>query len=122
MSLVTTLAGLASEFQSIAAESDREVGKVVKKGALEIKKKARSTAIPGGGRHAPGAGAQINFDMIGATEAEVGYDKRGQGNLGAILEYGSIHNPPHNDLGRALEAEAPVMVKYIGDAMDNLWR
>jgi hypothetical protein len=37
-------------------------------------------------------------------------------------EYGSAGNTPHNDLGKALDAEAPAVAKYIGEAVDRLWR
>ena len=44
-------------------------------------------------------------DLFAAT---IGPDKAvPQGALGNLLEYGSVHNPPHNDGGRALDAELP---------------
>ena len=95
-----------------------EASKVVKKGALEIKKTARATA--GGSKS--NAGRHINFDMVGADTAEIGYDKTGSGNLGTMREYGSAGNVPHNDLGQALESEAPTVEKFLVKALASSWR
>jgi hypothetical protein len=84
---------------------------VVTKGALNVKQEGRRSSAISSGKTAAGAPKTINFDVElkppFAVEADIGYDKTGQGNFGAILEYGSgqARNPPHRDLGRALDAE-----------------
>ena len=52
-------------------------------------------------------------------EAEIGPDKsRPQGALGNLLEFGSENNPPHNDGGRALQAEEPRFLEHLGKIVD----
>lgn len=90
----------------------RDTRAVVRKGAVNIKndwrKNARATARKHG-RHYP---RTVSFDYAAYGPdlfmAVIGPDKDGmQGPLGAILEYGSVKNPPHNDGGRALATELP---------------
>ena len=120
MSTVTA-AQLSREFIHVSTKAERAVGKVVKKTAVEIKKIARANSQISGGSHAARAHAYINFDMLGITEAEIGYDKSGQGNLGSILEFGTSVTSPKNDLGRAMQAEAPNHRRYVIEALDSLW-
>jgi hypothetical protein len=49
------------------------------------------------------------------VQAEIGYDKDKRGGaLGNLLEYGSAAtNPPHRDIGRALDAEEPRFIAAI---------
>lgn len=117
-----TLDQLASEFKHVERGTDRASGAVIKKGALVVKLAARKYSKASGGSHAPGASAFINFDMIGTTDAEIGYDKSGQGNLGAILEYGTARTGPKYDLERALDDEANNVEKYLEKAIGDLWR
>jgi hypothetical protein len=61
--------------------------------------------------------ASISYDVTegpGVVEAEIGPDKgRPQGPLGNLLEFGSAHNPPHNDGGRALDDEEPRFLAQV---------
>lgn len=111
---------MAAELRRVSAATDRAVSTVVKKGALEVKNKARAS-VSSSNRGKAAAAHFINFDMRGTLEAEIGYDKPA-GALGTMNEYGSAGNTPHNDLGKALDAEAPAVAKYIGEAVDRLWR
>lgn len=116
-----TPAEMAAEFA--AAEASHRVAQVVKKGALQVKNKARATVA---GSHSNAgkiaAGRHINFDMIGNDEAEIGYDKGGAGNFGHFNEYGSAKWAPDRALSKALESEAPVVAKYIEGLVDRIWR
>lgn len=90
----------------------REARAVTMRGAVNIKTDWRRNARQSAGRHAPGYPASIGFDIAAYGPdlflATIGPDKDGpQGALGNLLEYGSVHNPPHNDGGRALAAELP---------------
>jgi hypothetical protein len=83
----------------------------VSKGALNIKNEWRANAAQTAGAHARLYPRSIGYDLTsspGGAEAVIGPDKslRGrQGALGNLLEFGSVRNGPHNDGGRALDAE-----------------
>jgi hypothetical protein len=90
---------------------------VVRKGALNVKNDWRANATSSAGRHARLYPASIGYDVTqepDGASAEIGPDKgRPQGALGNLLEFGSANNPPHNDGGRALDAEEPRMVAAV---------
>ena len=111
-----------AELAANPGKLESEASKVVKKGALEIKKAAQRSAKGAGGAHAKSAWLAIQFDMTTQDEAEIGYNKRGQGKLGNLLEYGSVNNPPHDDLGQALESEGPTVEKFLVKALAKSWR
>ncbi|MFE7954379.1 hypothetical protein [Streptomyces sp. NPDC057413] len=90
----------------------REARQVTRRGALNIKKDWRANARSTAGKHGRLYPHSIGFDFAAYGPdlfmATIGPDKSGpQGALGNLLEYGSVHNPPHNDGGRALDAEMP---------------
>lgn len=91
---------------------------LVTKGALNIKNDWRASAS--GLVHAPAYPYSITFDVLPtptAIAAEIGPDKaKRQGALGNLIEYGSVHNPPHLDGARALAAEEPRFYAAAGDA------
>jgi hypothetical protein len=90
----------------------RDARQVVTRGAVNVKRDWRGNARATGRKHARLYPQSIGFDLAGygpdIWAATIGPDKSGpQGALGNLLEYGSVHNPPHNDGGRALDAELP---------------
>lgn len=103
------LARLVVDLTKAAAGATTASAAVVAKGALNIKNDARANVAKTAPVHNAHALNAITYDL-GPTglEAEIGYDKdkRG-GSLGNILEFGSRKNPPHRDLGLALDAEEP---------------
>lgn len=118
---VTTLAGLARELELAAAEMPVKAAAVVAKTALMVKEEARRNATASSGTHAKLYPGTITYGVdAGGLSAEIGPERRGQGNLGPILENGSVHNPPHRDLGRALDTEEP---RFIAEALKlgTLW-
>lgn len=111
---VSGLAALSADLAAGAAAVAREARQVVSRGALNIKRDWRSNAAASGRQHARRYPSTIGYDLLplpgGGTEAVVGPDREllaRQGSLDQILEYGSVHNAPHNDGGRALDAEEP---------------
>ncbi|WP_055525318.1 hypothetical protein [Streptomyces graminilatus] len=85
---------------------------ITRRGALNVKNNWRANARQTSGKHAKHYPRTVGFDIAAYGRdiwmATIGPDKSGvQGPLGAILEYGSVRNPPHNDGGRALAAEMP---------------
>jgi hypothetical protein len=111
---VGELLTLASAIAASGARLEVEGRAVVSRGALNVKNDWRANAAATAGRHARLYPSSISYDIAGAAgiiEAEIGPDKaRPQGPLGNLLEFGSINNPPHNDGGKALDAEEPRFV------------
>lgn len=103
-----TLAGLARQLELAAAEAPVKCAAVVAKAALNVKEEARRNAQQTSGTHARKYPGTITYGIDnGGLGAEIGPERRGQGNLGPLLEHGSRNNPPHRDLGRALDTEEP---------------
>jgi hypothetical protein len=76
-----------------------------------------------GRRHLPGYPATITSEpSVGMAEvsAEVGPEKRGQGNLGHIIEHGGRYSRPHMDVHQAVEEELPRWYRAIADVGGNL--
>lgn len=106
-----TPATMAASLLAAAGKAAVETRAIVAKGALNVKNEGRANALrsaPTRHAHAPYA---IGFDLNVAPTAPaavIGYDKDQPGGaLGNLLEYGSRNNPPHRDLGRALDNEEP---------------
>lgn len=109
---VSQILALARDLAAAGVVAEREAQAVVAKGAINVKNAWRRNAQASAGRHARLYPSTIGYDpvrvMPGFIEAVIGPDKAlPQGPLGNLLEYGSIHNPPHNDGGRALLEEEP---------------
>ena len=109
---------MSMDFSEVEALS-RNIGKassgliagaraVVAKGALNIKNDTRKTVSkhPSWKRLA----ASVNYSMTGNaffSEATVGYDDVGQGELAGIYEFGSASRAPHPTLYPAVDRELP---------------
>lgn len=90
----------------------KEARQVTMRGAVNVKNNWRANARASSGKHAKHYPRAVGFDFAAYGPdlwmATIGPDKAGpQGALGNLLEYGSVKNPPHNDGGRALDAEMP---------------
>lgn len=112
---------LAAELALAGARMRVEGVALATKGALNVKTDWRASAS--GLKHAPAYPASITFDVVSTAtliSAEVGPDKsKKQGPLGNLIEYGSVHNPPHLDGARALAAEEPRFYAAAADAAGN---
>jgi len=126
MGAVDDLLNLARTLEQAAAGAEAAVSGVVRRGALNVKNDWRANATVTAGRHARLYPGSISYDVHaipGGAEAIIGPDKdRPQGPLGNLLEYGSVNNAPHNDGGRALDAEEPRMVDAIEAVASQLTR
>jgi hypothetical protein len=109
---MSDLERLASDLMAEGLATVVGVRAVVAKGALNVKKDWRQRAS--GLDHAPRYPFAIGYDvevLPGLVQAVIGPDKdKTQGALGNLIEFGSAHNPPHNDGGQALQAEDPKFV------------
>ncbi|MFG2826112.1 hypothetical protein ACGFWI_01295 [Streptomyces sp. NPDC048434] len=116
---VRQLTRTALVFQRSAADAAQQMARVVTRGALNVKNGWRENAIVTSGRHARLYPYTVNYDVHpipGGAHAEIGPDRSKdhlQASYGAILEFGSVHNPPHNDGGRALAEEDPRFVAAV---------
>lgn len=115
--MASGLSRLASDLRKSGDDVEKEASAVIKRGAMNIKRGWKSNAKSSSGAPwAPYYPNSITFDEDRTgplLNAEIGPDKNlPQGPLGNLLEFGSVNNPPHNDGGRALRAEAP---KYIAN-------
>lgn len=116
---LSELEALSTAVAASGAAIQRDGHAVVVRGALNIKNDWKANAASSAGRAARLYPSTINYDVTeapGVIEAEVGPDRSKdhlQASFGAILEFGSVHNPPHNDGGRALDAEADRFVAAV---------
>lgn len=117
---------LATAFERNIPEADTQMAAIVTRGALNVKNGWRDNATATAGRHARAYPYSVSFDVKpipGGAQAEIGPDKgRRQGPLGNLLEFGSSKNPPHNDGGRALLAEAPRFAAQVAALTQRLGR
>jgi hypothetical protein len=110
----TTLAAIARDLAKAALTAPVRAAAVVAKGALNVKEEARANAKVSSRVHAAKYPDTITYGLDpGGLGAEIGPERRGQGNLGPILEYGSVHNQPHRDVGRAMDSEEP---RFLAEA------
>lgn len=116
---LSELEALNASMAASTAIIQRDGAAIVKRGAQNIKTAWRANAAASAGAHARLYPSTINYDVtetLGVIEAEIGPDRSmdsRQASFGAILEFGSIHNPPHNDGGRALDEEEPHFLAQV---------
>lgn len=120
---VTGLDKLIADFGRIKVTTLPVVDGVVKQSALRIKTDAARRVS--GLAHAPAYPRSIGFDQFhtpGTSQARIGPDKdKRQGDLGNLLEYGSIKNAPIPHLAPALAAEIPRFAAALEEAATKLW-
>lgn len=111
---------LAASGSGIAAEMEP----VVRSQGRELRDKARENARRTAGAHGRWYPRSITDTVqmqSGAIFAEVGPDpNKAQG--GMSFEFGSAHQPPHNDLGDALAVQGPLFQKEVKAAVEKLLR
>ncbi|MEU3112666.1 hypothetical protein ABZ652_01130 [Micromonospora chalcea] len=108
---------LAADLHSAATNAPDEAEKVVKKGALNVKRDA-ANRVKGLG-HLPHYHRAIGYDTTRrgpVTEAVVGPDtNKRQGSLGHLVELGSPTSAPHPHMLPAADAEEPRFAKAMED-------
>lgn len=110
-----------------AGRAPAEMRRTVEAATKRVQDAAQRNARAANRVHARGLAATIGADVSAAgerVEGEVGYDKVGVGNLGAVLEYanGRAHNAPQRNLGRALDVEELRFPDAVGDMGERLLR
>jgi len=122
------LQALSAALAAAGADIEARARAIVSKGALNIKGDWRTNAIASAGSHGRLYPYTINYDLEPlptGISAVIGPDpalNKRQASYGAVLEFGSVHNPPHNDGGRALAAEEPRFVAAVEDLGRELLR
>ncbi|MEU8371447.1 hypothetical protein [Micromonospora tulbaghiae] len=108
---------LAADLHSAAANAADEAEKVVKKGALNVKRDAAKRVT--GLSHLPHYPRAIGYDVTRkgpVTEALVGPDtNKRQGSLGHLIELGSPTSAPRPHMLPAGDAEEPRFAKAMED-------
>ena len=112
-----------SELQALSASIASASGKLhaqaraaVSKGALNIKTDTRENVSDS--PYWKRLAQTVNYSMTGNafySQATVGYDDVGQGELAGIYEFGSSKRAPHPTLIPAFDREAPRFEKAMGD-------
>lgn len=110
------LNALAIDFSKAPGRIQRAAPKVMHKAAFDIKTRMRRDAR--GHRYLPHFANEINYDRTDSLGLayEIGFDKRGQGNLANIIAFGSINNAPVYDFYGALTIEALTLGTKLADA------
>lgn len=114
-----TLASLAADLQRAAAVIVPATRPLIQASAAQIKEDWRSVFPWSGSLHlpletrkGPGLGKRLSYDTYstasGAT-AVVGVNKGGAGDLGHLIEFGSVNNAPHPGGPGALAKAVPVL-------------
>lgn len=112
---------LSASIAGAGARLPAEVRAVVSKAALNVKTETRDTVSddPSWKRIAH----TVNYDVEGNaaySQATIGYDDEGQGELAGIYEFGSARRSPHPTLLPAFAAEALRFEKAIGDLVSKV--
>ena len=118
----------ASELLLLA--HDLEIGSV--EAAVRIREHTQATAkdIRDDGRrfatgmsHLPHLPGTITYEtrlVAGGVEAEIGPEKRGQGNLAHLIEFGGPNNGPHPFMAPAFDRHVGAWVDRIADAAGDV--
>lgn len=83
---------LAADFSAGPGRVQRGAGRVIERSARRVQAAQKRDAT--GHRYLKRLPGTVGRTRIGLLEQEVGFDKRGQGNLANILVFGSINNSP----------------------------
>jgi hypothetical protein len=111
---------LSADFMRAAAAIVPVAATIVEEHAKAVQATWRATYPWSGSRHLRKIGASITEEMTGATEAEIGPIKGGQGSLGHIIEFGSVNSGAHPGGGPAAMRQATPFALAIGLAAEGL--
>lgn len=115
------LKALALSIAAVEGRLPAAARAVVSKAALNIKNDTRKNVSdhPSWKRLA----STVNYNLAGNafhSEAVVGYEDQGQGELAGIYEFGSAHRAPHPTLFPAAARELPRFEKALGDVAGKI--
>jgi hypothetical protein len=86
-----------------AVQAHLEAPGVVKDEAIKFRNDWRDNARQSAGAHGKHYPSSITTEKVGDSEWEVGPDSAlPQGGMGRGFEWGSVNQPPHNDMGQAI--------------------
>lgn len=107
---------LMADLASLPTQVQREVPKVIERGALNIKNQMRSEILQSAVGQKRGVESSITYDLHdGGHLAEIGPRKGGPGSIANIAYFGGSHGGGGSapDPRGALEAEAPNVEREI---------
>ena len=107
---------LMADLASLPTQVQREVPKVIERGALNIKNQMRSEILQSAVGQKRGVESSITYDLHdGGYLAEIGPRKGGPGSIANIAYFGGAHGGGGSapDPRGALEAEAPNVEREI---------
>lgn len=112
---VSELLQYANQVAHSVDHAEKDLSKVVERGAFNIKRSAIQTVRAfSTGTYLPHYPKAISYDMLNPLEAEIGPDaSKPQGGMGRGVEFGSSDTPPIPHLFPALEQEQPRFEKQI---------
>lgn len=106
---------LARDFSKAPGRVQRKVPKVLRRGALEIKRRIERAA--GGHDYLPTLDQHVSYTEFNPFDYEIGFDKVGSGNLANIAAFGSINNAPIMESPAMIaRRELPEIERHLGDA------
>ena len=113
---------LMADLASLPTQVQREVPKVIERGALNIKNQMRSEITQSAVGQKRGVESSITYDLHdGGYLAEIGPRKGGPGSIANIAYFGGAHGGGGSapDPRGALEAEAPNVEREILDIVSR---
>jgi hypothetical protein len=118
---VKGLRELILDLEAVPERAEKELPKILSKGALNIKTEWRAAwdAIKHPATHIPHLVSGIGYDTDNSPpvwSAQIGVaESNSQAPLAHLIEYGSVKNAPHPAGQAALDAEAPRLEQAIAD-------
>lgn len=122
---MSELSDLAADLRRAGDSALDEGKKVVAKGSLNVKTRAREIIAEASDRgYLPHYPASITYETTPAADSVTGHigpeEDRRQGPLGSILEDGSVNNAPIPHLGPALDEEEPQFEEAAAELGERL--
>lgn len=117
---------LIADLESLPERAEKDLPKVVSRGALNIKTEWRAAwdGLKHPPTHIPHLVSGIGYDTSGKApvwEAGIGvHPENSQAALAHLVEYGSVNNAPHPAGLHALDAEEPRFVQAVGEVAEQL--
>lgn len=97
----------------------RNAATTMREAAGRVKRNIRKAAT--GHRHLGQLPSTVGLSRLDAAGLayEVGFDKRGQGNLANIIVYGSVNNAPVFSIAPSLRKEVPWLERHLSEDAED---